>query len=151
MTNSIANIGHQVSAFAGSMIHARTKSAAKVRAGVLFALTGGLFIVSTTNLAMAASDLNTYAQNVSQKTNSVVDIITYISYIGGAALAALGIVDLKKHVENPTQTPMKNGLAKLGFGGMLLALPFLAGVAQGTVKDGTQVDYNNWQSKPTIN
>jgi len=150
MKVSIAHLGHHMSATVDSVIHARTKSAAKIRAGVMFSLTGGLFIYSTMGIA-SASDLNSYASTVSGKTNSIVDIITYISYIGGAALSALGIVDLKKHVENPSQTPMKNGIAKLGFGGMLLALPFLAGVAQGTVKDGQQVQYQDFGTRPTIN
>ncbi len=150
MKVSIANLGHHISAAVDSVIHARTKTAARIRVGAMFALTGGIFIVSTTNLAMASSDLNAYSKSVAGKTNSVVDVITYISYIGGAALSALGIVDLKKHVENPTQTPMKNGVAKLGFGGMLLALPALSGVVQGTVKDGNNATYNPWQNKPTI-
>jgi|GEM_PF-1255958 len=149
MTNTIANLGHHISAVAGSVMHARTKGAVKLRAGLTFAATGALFVYSTMGIAQA-TDLDTYTQNVGERTNSIVDVITYISYVGGAALAALGIVDLKKHVENPSQTPMKNGLAKLGFGGMLLALPFLAGVAQETVIDGQQVQYETWDSKPYI-
>jgi hypothetical protein len=149
MTKVLANLGAHVSAYAGSVMHARTKGAAKLRAGLTFAATGALFVASTTGIAQA-TDLDTYTQNVGERTNSVVDVITYIAYVGGAALAALGIVDLKKHVENPSQTPMKNGLAKLGFGGMLLALPFLAGVAQETMIDGQQVQYETWDSKPYI-
>lgn len=149
MMKSITNLGAHVSAVAGSVMHARTKGAARLRAGTMFALTGALFVVAGSGVAHA-TDLNDYTQRVGDRTSGIVDVITYISYVGGAALAALGIVDLKKHVENPSQTPMKNGLAKLGFGGMLLALPFLAGVAQETVTDGQQVQYNNWASKPYV-
>ena len=149
MTNSIANLGHHISAVVGSVMHARTKGAAKLRAGTMFALTGTLFVMSTMNIAQA-TDFNQAASAIGDKTSGVVDIITYISYVGGAALAALGIVDLKKHVENPSQTPMKNGLAKLGFGGMLLALPFLAGVAQETMDEGQQVEYNPIADKPFV-
>ncbi len=151
MKVSIANLGHHISASVGSVMHARTKSAAKMRAGVMFAVSGGVFIFSTMGVAEAGNTLNDYASTVSGRTNSVVDVITYISYIGGAALSALGIVDLKKHVENPSQTPMKNGIAKLGFGGMLLALPFLSGIVQNTMKDGSEADFQNWSNKPTIN
>jgi hypothetical protein len=151
MKLSISDLGHGISAFAGSMLHARTKQAAMIRTGAVFALTGGLFLVSTANLAEAASNLRDYNQQVVQKTNNIADVITYVAYIGGAAFAALGIVDLKKHVENPTQTPMKNGLAKLGFGGMLLALPMIAGVAQGTVDSGQQVRANQFAQPPTVN
>lgn len=146
----ISNLGHQISAVVGSVMFARTQSAARIRAAAVLALTGAVFTASTMGVAQA-TDLNAYAKTVSGKTNSIPDVITYVSYIGGAGFAATGIVDLKKHVENPTGTPLKTGLAKLGFGGMLLALPFLAGVAQGTVKDGSQVQYQNWSSKPQVN
>lgn len=147
----LSNLGHQISAVIGSVLFARTTSAARIRTGAVFALMGGVFMLSSMGAAEASSDLNSYARNVSTRTNAIPDVITYVSYIAGAGLSAVGIVDLKKHVENPSQTPMKNGLAKLGFGGMLLALPMLAGVAQGTVEGGNQVQYQNWSSKPTVN
>lgn len=44
-------------------------------------------------------------------------------YSYGFALSALGVINQRQHVENPGQTPLKNGLAKLGFGGMLFEPP----------------------------
>lgn len=150
MKVSIANIGHQVSAVVGSVMHARTQSAHRIRVGAVFAFTGGMFIASTMGIAQA-TDLRTYNTEVVNRTNNIADVINYVAYIGGAALAALGIVDLKKHVENPSQTPLKNGIAKLGFGGMLLALPALAGVAQGTVDSNSDVQAKQFSQPPTVN
>ena len=89
-------------------------------------------------------NLDIYLQRTSDKTNSIPDAVAFISYLGGTALAALGVVNLKQHVENPSQTPMKNGLAKLGFGGMLLALPTITGVMQATTADTGQANYGGF-------
>lgn len=94
-------------------------------------MTGIMMGVSNEALASSAS-FKSYTQGLATKTESVADVVTYISYIGGVVLAGLGIVGLKNHVENPSQEPMKNGLAKLGFGGMLLAFP--------TITDALQTD-----------
>jgi len=149
MIKSVKNIGHQASAAVESVLYVRNAKIAKARVLATGALFGGLFLVSTVGIAQA-TDLNQYATNVATRTNKAVDIVSYISYIGGAVLGALGIVDLKKHVENPSQTPMKNGLAKVGFGGMLLALPTVIDIAQNTTANGTQATYTSVSSKPSI-
>jgi len=150
MMKSVKNIGHKATAAVESLLYVRDAKVAKVRVIATGALFGGMFLVSTTNLAHA-QNFNSYASGLGEKTNSAVDIISYISYIGGAALGALGIVDLKKHVENPSQTPMKNGLAKVGFGGMLLALPTVINVAQDTTQSTEQANYVDFTNKPKIN
>jgi hypothetical protein len=147
----LQNTTHRISAVLTSVALARTQSSANLRTFAVYGITAAAFTVLSTNAAYATSDLNTYVQNVSGKTNSVVDIVTYFSYIGGAALSALGIIDLKKHVENPGNNPLKNGLAKLGFGGMLLAFPSISSIVVGTVGDGgSGVQYQNFGARPTI-
>lgn len=79
-------------------------------------------------------DFKAYATEVGDKTYILVDIFSYIAFIMGVVSAALGIQDLRRHVENP-QNPLKTGLAKLGFGGMFLSLPFIAGVVAETMMD----------------
>ncbi len=84
-----------------------------------------------------SSDLNSYTSNLSENVApGWVATITNVSLLGGVALAALGVVNLKQHVENPGQTPMKNGLAKLGFGGILMALGPVMAAVQGTADTG---------------
>lgn len=137
MMKSVNDMGHYVSAVAGSVMHTRSKNVVRFRALAVGAVFAGIFLVSTSEVALAATKtLKEYGTEVSAKTNVITDIVSYICYIGGAILSALGVVDLKKHVENPSQTPMKNGLAKLGFGGVMLALPFVSGVMQKTMESG---------------
>ena len=93
----------------------------------------------------AGNNLDVYLQRTSDKTNSIPDAVAFISYLGGTALAALGIVSLKQHVEQGgQQKPMKDGLAKLGFGGMLLALPTITSVMQETTADAGQAAYDGF-------
>jgi hypothetical protein len=79
-----------------------------------------------------AQDFETYTKGASDQVTAFPDIVAFICYLGGFVLAALGVVGLKQHVENPGNAPMKNGLAKLGFGGMLMALPPVVGAIQGS-------------------
>lgn len=79
-----------------------------------------------------SQDFNAYTSGASEEVTNVPQIVAYICYLGGFVLAALGVVGLKQHVENPGNAPMKNGLAKLGFGGMLMALPPVAAAIQGS-------------------
>lgn len=101
----------------------------------------------------SGKQLNEYLTETSGKVNEVPDLVAFISYIGGTALAALGIVSLKQHVEQGgQQKPMKDGLAKLGFGGMLLALPTITNVMMGsTAADGSNATYVGFANTPTIN
>jgi len=150
----ISTIGHKVSAVTESVLYVRNDKIHRARVLAAATLMVGVFMLCTAGAVEAAgsNDLEKYSKAVSGKTNVIVDIISYICYIGGAILAALGIVDLKKHVEQPTQVKMKDGLAKLGFGGMLLALPYFTDVIQDTmVADGNgNADFKQFSTKPQI-
>lgn len=92
--------------------------------------------------ALAQGSFKGYVKNLSGDVSSpFANTVAFVCYMGGFALAALGVVGLKQHVENPGNAPMKNGLAKLGFGGMLMALPPVVSAIQGTA-DNTQTTTN---------
>ncbi|NBX66807.1 MAG: hypothetical protein EBQ96_07415, partial [Proteobacteria bacterium] len=95
MFQSVNQMGHKVSAFAGSVLHSREQRTVKARALVVGTLFSGVFLLSTTNMAMAQQTLQQYSTDVSGRTNIIVDIVSYICYIGGAILSALGIVRRK--------------------------------------------------------
>jgi len=95
---------------------------------------------------MASGTLNKYLSSTSERVSEIPSMVSFVSYIGGTALAALGIVNLKQHVEAPTNVPMKNGLAKLGFGGMLLALPTLTGTMLGTTEGAGQATFKKFDA-----
>lgn len=150
MINTIEDLGHKVSAVADSVVHARDAKTSKLRVLATGTLLAGVFLFSTTQIALA-TDLGAYTKATATKTNAVLNIITYFCYIGGAILAALGVVDLKKHVEQPTQTPLKNGLAKLGFGGVLLGIPYITTVMQGTTGgDGAEATFKKFTTGPQL-
>ncbi len=87
--------------------------------------------------ALATSAFNTYTKDLSNNVaGGWINTVTNVSLLGGVALAALGVVNLKQHVENPGQTAMKNGLAKLGFGGILMALGPVMEMIQDTAGTG---------------
>ena len=87
-------------------------------------------------VAHAQGDFESYTDTLSDNVSSpFANTIAFICYMGGFVLAALGVVGLKQHVENPGNAPMKNALAKLGFGGMLMVLPPAVSAMQGTAVD----------------
>ena len=69
-------------------------------------------------------------------------LISTVCWIGGAGLGVAGIFKLKNHVDNPGQTPLKDGLIRLGCGGGLLSFPFIMAAMQGTVSDGSLTGIN---------
>ncbi len=79
-----------------------------------------------------AQQLDDYLKTTSGRVNNIPDLIAFICYLAGAAFAGLGVLGLKQHVENPQGVALKVPLAKLGFGGMLLAIPTLTNVMQDT-------------------
>jgi len=85
----------------------------------------------------ATTDLTSYVQSVSKNTDEISDIFNYCAFILGVILGALGIMDLKKHVESPGSIPLKHALTKLAFGGIFLGLPFAVGMVQATMMDTT--------------
>lgn len=97
-----------------------------------------IFFVPVLVLAFGAQAAGTnpsvedYSIFVSENTNVFLSILTYASFVLGIILGALGVDDIRKSVENP-QTPIKNGLSKLVFGGIFLAFPFMVDIALSTM------------------
>ena len=100
-------------------------------------MTGAMVGFSGEASATSAGGFSDYTQNLSNNVaGGWINTVTTVSLLGGVALAALGVVNLKQHVENPGNTPMKNGLAKLGFGGVLMALGPVMDAIQTSAESG---------------
>jgi hypothetical protein len=54
----------------------------------------------------------------------------------GIMLGVLGILKIKDHVENPQQTPLKDGAIRLAAGGGLFALPIIYSAMKSTIDAG---------------
>ena len=63
-------------------------------------------------------------------------LLSGLAYIMGVILGILGVLKIKDHVENPTQTPLKEGAIRLAVGGALFALPILFESMFQTISDG---------------
>lgn len=97
------------------------------------ALTIGLMGVTS---EAGATGFNVVAENVSKGTQDIPGLIASLAYLIGALLAVLGVMKIKDHVENPTQTPLKDGAIRLLCAGALLAAPTLLQAAVETVGTG---------------
>jgi hypothetical protein len=67
---------------------------------------------------------------------NIPNVISGIFYIGGAILIGMGLVKLKMHSENPTQTPLGHGLGRVGAGAGAIALPALGAWLNNTLAIG---------------
>ncbi len=99
------------------------------------AMTAGVLMGESTS-AHANTTFSTIADNIVTSTASLPSLISTVAYIGGIGLGVAGIFKLKQHVDNPGQTPMKDGLVRLGAGGGLLALPYLTSAMMGSINNG---------------
>ncbi len=74
---------------------------------------------------MAGAQLSDMIDNTGAQLTTLPIYINYVSYIIGIALAIAGIAKLKAHADNPGQTSMKDGLARLFAATAFISLPFI--------------------------
>ncbi len=95
--------------------------------------------VSAADAALTFKDMST---NIITASSGFNNLISVVCWIGGAGLGVAGIFKLKMHVDNPGQTPMKDGLVRIGCGGALLAFPFIQQAMQGSISNGSLTKIN---------
>ncbi|MDX2028793.1 MAG: hypothetical protein SFW62_09195 [Alphaproteobacteria bacterium] len=105
----------------------------------------GMLMAAVMAVAVPFPDMAAWAQGnnigstVTSVNSSLVDVpkmVSILFYIGGAALAGAGLLKLKAHAENPSQTPISHGLGRLLVGAGLLVLPFVSGQIINTMNFG---------------
>ncbi len=104
------------------------------------ALTVGV-LIGESSTAMAAGggavNFTDVTKNIVTSSSTLPNLISTVAYVGGIGLGVAGVYKLKQHVDNPGQTPMKDGLVRLGAGGALLALPYLTAAMTGTINNAS--------------
>lgn len=109
-------------------------------------------LTGTSMDANAATNLTSLTNNIAESSVGLSRMTSLVAYLCGSAFAVAGIFKLKQHVDNPGQTPMKDGMIRLGCGGGLLAVPAIQSAMQGSIAaddlDGTtamdtQLDWDN--------
>jgi hypothetical protein len=114
------------------------------------ALTTGMLISSEAH----ANNFSSIASNISTSISTIPGLLTGLAYLFGILLGVLGVMKIKDHVENPTQTPLKDGAIRLAAGGALFALPIMFEAMIETVGDdnagvqAAQVKAVNWNVAP---
>ncbi len=99
------------------------------------AMTAGM-IASTAGTAHAANNFSNIAQNITTSIQNIPGLLTALAYMFGILLGVLGILKIKDHVENPTQTPLKDGSIRLAAGGALFAAPIIFEAMNTTLNNG---------------
>jgi hypothetical protein len=99
-------------------------------------------IVGGGGVAEAASTFRDMSNNIIAASGGFNNLISIVCWVGGAGLGVAGIFKLKQHVDNPGQTPMKDGLIRIGCGGGLLAFPFIQQAMQGSISNGSLSQLN---------
>ena len=90
------------------------------------AFTAGVLMSSSpAHAAAAGNDFSTIAQNITNSISSLPGLLTALAYLFGILIGVLGILKIKDHVENPSNTPLKDGAIRLAAGGALFALPII--------------------------
>ncbi|MEM7651101.1 MAG: hypothetical protein AAF204_03340 [Pseudomonadota bacterium] len=88
-------------------------------------IVGLLSASSDANAAGVGNNWSDIARNITESIEELPGLITGVSYMIGLLMGVVGVMKLKDHVENPTQTPMKDGAIRLAAGGALFGLPIV--------------------------
>ncbi len=102
------------------MISFISKKTLQVQAAVLVGLMFG-----AQEAAAQGANFSTIAGNITDSVAELPGLVASLAYLVGLLMGALGIMKIKDHVENPTQTPMKDGAVRLAAGGALFGLPIV--------------------------
>jgi hypothetical protein len=118
----------------------------KVSHRLAAAATVGMVTGGSSGAFAIDGDINTLVGNLVTSSAGFTQLMNVLGYVGGSGMAVAGIFKLKQHVDNPGQTPMKDGIMRLAAGGALLTLPFITSVMQNSVGQdaaGNTVDQAN--------
>lgn len=85
----------------------------------------GLLSSSASPAYAAGNDWSSIARNITTSIEELPGLVTALSYMIGLLLGVVGVMKIKDHVENPTQTPLKDGAIRLAAGGALFGLPIV--------------------------
>lgn len=86
-----------------------------------------------------ANTFSNIAENITESVEQVPGMLTGLAYLMGLLLGVLGVLKVKDHVENPGQTPLKDGAIRMASGGALFALPIVYESMYNTIGDTTSL------------
>lgn len=88
------------------------------------------------------NDFSKISRNILGSIEELPGLLTGIAYLLGLFFGVMGILKLKDHVENPSNTPMKEGAIRLAGGGALFALPLIFEAMKETIGDTSTITHS---------
>jgi hypothetical protein len=86
--------------------------------------------------ALAGNNFSSIGSNVIASLRDMPGLLSGVAYLFGLLLGVTGILKIKDSVENPAQTPLKDGAIRMLAGGALFALPVVFEAMQNTIGQG---------------
>ena len=96
-------------------------------------------MVASGDANAGGTTFNSIASSIIGSTSGLPFLLSSLAYMFGVLLAVLGIMKIKDHVENPGQTPLKDGAIRLLAGGGLFAVPVVSQAMLNTVGSGGEI------------
>ena len=88
-------------------------------------MTLGMVANSGAAYAGGANNFSAISKNITTSIADLPGLLAAMSYLFGILIGVLGVMKIKDHVENTTQTQLKDGAIRLAAGGALFALPII--------------------------
>ncbi|HEY8191804.1 MAG TPA: hypothetical protein VIG74_05210 [Alphaproteobacteria bacterium] len=85
-----------------------------------------------------ATNFGDIAANIVDSIEELPGLLSGIAYLFGLLLGVLGVLKVKDHVENPSQTPLKDGAIRMAAGGAMFALPMIYESMSNTIGSTTE-------------
>jgi hypothetical protein len=83
-----------------------------------------------------STSFNAIGKSIVGGISDLPGLLTALAYMMGLLFSVLGILKIKDHVENPTQTQLKDGAIRLAVGGGLFLIPVITNAMQDLVSTG---------------
>jgi hypothetical protein len=89
-----------------------------------------------------AQELKTSVSEVKMGMQYMPTVLSGVAYLAGGATMLHGAGLLKKHADSPAQTPLAQGLTRMGLGGVVASLPLFMGWISTSLKsDGANMGF----------
>jgi hypothetical protein len=95
------------------------------------------------SFAAGGKTFSDIGSNITGSISGLPGLLSGVSYMLGILLGVLGILKIKDHVENPSQTPLQHGAIRLMAGGGLFALPIVYEAMQTSVGSADELTIAN--------
>lgn len=96
--------------------------------------------------AGSGNSFSNISNNIQASISELPGLLTGVAYMLGILLGVLGILKIKDHVENPSNTKIQDGAIRLAAGGGLFALPIVYEAMQTTIGEGSGPNINELQA-----